>query len=257
MQLFRVKQHGPGVFRVYRPHCFRAVCKAHRHGVVAHTYAVALPVFHGFPGLFHGTLARISGRVLCPRRIVPDICVGNFRCLLLCLLGKRAQGFPGLAGRGGQLHAVLLRKGRTVRLVGRVRGKQIDGLARQGIRLHGGRQLLHRRVLAAHRRGRILPGSRFRSVGIVRLLHGGGLVCLLPCSFSRLHGPLFQCPLRCRGIRRPALGVHLHRGSRFHPGPGIQRPAHGAQPRAHGTAQGTGGTACQAALQRLPKGIAL
>ena len=78
-------------------------------------------------------------------------------CLRLCLrcapLGFHLpQQLPGLCRRAGQLHAVLFRKGRAVRFVGRVRGKQLDGPARQLPAVHGLGQLLHRRVAALHRR---------------------------------------------------------------------------------------------------------
>ena len=108
-------------------------------------------------------------RVPCGHHAVPDLpaaalllpgllLLHGFRCLLFLLrrLRRAPLGFhlpqhlPGLCRRFGQLHPVCLGKGRAVRFVGRVRGKQLDGPACQGPAVHRFGQLLHRRVAALH-----------------------------------------------------------------------------------------------------------
>ena len=114
---------------------------------------------------------RLHGPVLvpCGHHAVPDLpaaalqlpgllLLHGFRCLLFLLrrLRRAPLGFhlpqhlPGLCRRFGQLHPVCLGKGRAVRFVGRVRGKQLDGPACQGPAVHRFGQLLHRRVTALH-----------------------------------------------------------------------------------------------------------
>ena len=225
-------------------------------------------------------------RVPCGHHAVPDLpaaalqlpgllLLHGFRCLLFLLrrLRRAPLGFhlpqhlPGLCRRFGQLHPVCLGKGRAVRFVGRVRGKQLDGPACQGPAVHRFGQLLHRRVAALHcLRFRLPFQPQARPLG--RAVARRRLREFVPQGFplgDRLSpvggrcrvsgGKWFSC--RRSRLMRGRFLLLLVICSRSGRWGSVQRRAHPAQLRAHGTAQRAGCAARQAALQCRQKGVAV